>query len=136
MLRIEAVAHNTQQLNCGRGLDKFPEVVSGLTAVLERFADALSCIDQCFIADDLLEQLPAAKICRSSSGNPEFAKDALHGKRPPPGRGGEKFWTVGAPGSVMWRSCMHLHKTLTISASALKQRSHRARPSGTMASCE
>ena len=26
----------------------------------ERFADALSCIDQCLIADDMLEQLPAA----------------------------------------------------------------------------
>ena len=28
--------------------------------MLERFADALSCIDQCFIADDMLEQLPTA----------------------------------------------------------------------------
>ena len=26
--------------------------------MLERFADALSCIDQCFIADEMLEQLP------------------------------------------------------------------------------
>jgi hypothetical protein len=60
VLRIEAVAHNTQELNCGRALDKFPEVVSRLKSVLERFADALSCIDQCFIADDMLEQLPAA----------------------------------------------------------------------------
>jgi hypothetical protein len=60
VLRIEAVAHNTRELNCGRVLDKFPEVVSRLKAVLERFADALSCIDQCFIADDLLEQLPTA----------------------------------------------------------------------------
>src|ERR1700686_5677914 len=40
--------------------DKFPEVVSRLKSVLERFADALSCIDQCFIADEMLEQLPAA----------------------------------------------------------------------------
>src|SRR5437868_14657944 len=60
MLRIEAVAHNTRELNCGRSLDKFPEVVSRLKSVLERFADALSCIDQCFIADEMLEQLPAA----------------------------------------------------------------------------
>src|SRR6201987_2948931 len=45
VLRIEAVAHNTTELNCGRSLDKFPEVVSRLKAVLERFADALSCID-------------------------------------------------------------------------------------------
>jgi hypothetical protein len=41
VLRIEAVAHNTRELNCGRALDKFPEVVSRLKAVLERFADAL-----------------------------------------------------------------------------------------------
>src|SRR5690242_20905495 len=36
VLRIEAVAHNTQYLNCGRSLDKFPEVVSRLKGVLER----------------------------------------------------------------------------------------------------
>jgi hypothetical protein len=60
VLRIEAVAHNTQELNCGRSLDKFPEVVSRLKGVLERFVNALSCVDQCFIADDMLEQLPAA----------------------------------------------------------------------------
>jgi hypothetical protein len=60
VLRIEAVAHNTQELNCGRSLDKFPEAVSRLKGVLERFVNALSCVDQCFIADDMLEQLPAA----------------------------------------------------------------------------
>ena len=42
VLRIEVVAHNTRELNCGRSLDKFPEVVSRLKSVLERFADALS----------------------------------------------------------------------------------------------
>jgi hypothetical protein len=60
VLRIEAVAHNTTELNCGRSLDKFPEVVSRLKAILERFADALSCIDQCYIADEMLEHLPVA----------------------------------------------------------------------------
>src|SRR5260370_38790594 len=60
VLRIEAVAHNTRELNCGRSLEKFPEVVGRLKSMLERFADALSCIDQCFIADELLEQLPTA----------------------------------------------------------------------------
>src|SRR5207249_428792 len=60
VLRIEAVAHNTLELNCGRSLEKFPEVVSRLKGVLERFADALSCIDQCFIGDDMLEHLPVA----------------------------------------------------------------------------
>jgi hypothetical protein len=51
VLRVEAVAHNTRELNCGRSLERFPEVVSRLKGVLERFADTLSCIDQCFIAD-------------------------------------------------------------------------------------
>src|SRR5437667_5763114 len=60
VLRIEAVAHNTKELHSGRALDKCPEVVSRLKRMLERFADALSCIDQCFIADDMLEHLPAA----------------------------------------------------------------------------
>jgi len=60
VLRIEAIAHNTQELDCGRSLEKFPEIVRRLKAVLERFLEALSSIDQCFIADDLLERLPAA----------------------------------------------------------------------------
>ncbi len=60
VLRFEAIAHNTQELDCGRSLEKFPEIVLRLRAILERFLEALSCIDQCFIADDLLERLPAA----------------------------------------------------------------------------
>ena len=31
-----------------------------MKGVLERFANALSCIDQCFIAGDMIEQLPVA----------------------------------------------------------------------------
>src|SRR5260221_14607006 len=42
VLRIEAVAHNTRELNCGRSLDQFPHVVSRLKIVLERFAHGLS----------------------------------------------------------------------------------------------
>ena len=60
VLRFEAVAHNTRQLNCGRSLDKFPEVVSRLKSLLETVCRCLSCIDQCFIADEMLEQLPTA----------------------------------------------------------------------------
>jgi hypothetical protein len=41
-------------------LDKFPEIVCRLKALLERFADALSCIDASFIADQTLERLPTA----------------------------------------------------------------------------
>ena len=58
VLRIEAVAHNTEALDCGRSLERFPRIVSELKVILERFMNALSCIDQCFIADQTLEQLP------------------------------------------------------------------------------
>src|SRR5215472_3198938 len=59
VLRIEVVVHNTQELRCGRSLEKFPQIVVEAKGILERFMDALSCIDQCFIADGMLEQLPA-----------------------------------------------------------------------------
>src|ERR1035441_9315179 len=59
VLRLEAVVHNTQELRCGRSLEKFPQIVVEAKSILHRFMDALSCIDQCFIADDMLEQLPA-----------------------------------------------------------------------------
>ena len=58
VLRIEVVVHNTQELRRGRSLEKFPEIVVEAKSILERCMDALSCIDQCFIADRLLEQLP------------------------------------------------------------------------------
>jgi hypothetical protein len=37
-------------------------------SILERFLDALSCIDQCFIADNLLEQLPKPSWIGKSRG--------------------------------------------------------------------
>ena len=57
-LRIEAVAHNTEALDGGRSLERFPRIVLELKGILERFMNVLSCIDQCFIADETLEQLP------------------------------------------------------------------------------
>ena len=59
VLRIEVVVHNTGTLQCGRSLEKFPQILMLARDILERFMDALSCIDQCFIADSMLEELPA-----------------------------------------------------------------------------
>ena len=59
VLRIEAMAHDVVELDCWRSLEKFPEIVFALKSMLERFMNALSCIDPCFIADETLEQLPA-----------------------------------------------------------------------------
>jgi len=60
VLRIEVAVHNTEQLRFGRSLERFPEIVVQAKSMRERFMDALSCMDQCFIADRMLEQLPAA----------------------------------------------------------------------------
>jgi len=43
-------------------LEKFPRIVGELKGILERFMQALSCIDQCFIPDDTLERLPEPSI--------------------------------------------------------------------------
>src|SRR5258705_10501038 len=43
--------------------------------MLERFADALSCIDQCFIADEFLEQLPtASQVGKTTVGGIDLNK--------------------------------------------------------------
>jgi hypothetical protein len=58
VLRFEAIVHNTRALNCGRILERFPEIVTRLHAILDRFLTTLDCVDTAFIADDTLEQLP------------------------------------------------------------------------------
>src|SRR5258708_12476086 len=57
---MEAVGHNARELNCGRSLEKLPEVVSRLKGMLEGFAGALGCIDEWLIVDEILEHLPVA----------------------------------------------------------------------------
>jgi hypothetical protein len=47
VLRIETVAHDVRDLDCGSSLGRFPQIISELKNILERFLDALSCIDQC-----------------------------------------------------------------------------------------
>ena len=75
MLRIEAVAHDTAELHGGRGLERFPRMVTELRSILERFTKALSCIDQCFISDETLEKLPApAQIGKTKVGGIDFNK--------------------------------------------------------------
>ena len=57
VLRSEAIVHNSKALHCGRSLPKFPEVVAELAGILQRFLDALDCVDSAFIADDAFDQL-------------------------------------------------------------------------------
>lgn len=58
VLRIEAIAHNAKDFNLGVALERFPEIVSKLLGLLERFLESLRCLDVGWISDDLLERLP------------------------------------------------------------------------------
>jgi hypothetical protein len=78
VLRIEAIAHNIKELNFGRSLDRFARIVSELKRILEKFMSALSCVDQCFIADDTLEQLPApSPVGKAKVGGIDFNKPRM-----------------------------------------------------------
>jgi hypothetical protein len=55
-----------REFRCGRSLENFNRLVTTLKSTLQRFMDALSGIDQCFIADDLLERLPAPSVVGKS----------------------------------------------------------------------
>jgi hypothetical protein len=59
ILRFEAIAHHTKQLGCGRTLDKFPQITSRLTAMVDRFTSMLDCVEVGFLPDGILDQLPA-----------------------------------------------------------------------------
>ena len=58
VLRFEAIVHNTAELRCGRMIEHFPEIVSQLAGIAERFCTALDCVDTGFIADGVLDELP------------------------------------------------------------------------------
>ena len=58
VLRFEAITHNTKALGCGRVLEKFPDIVTRLAGMLERFATVLDCVDVGFVPDGLLDDLP------------------------------------------------------------------------------
>jgi hypothetical protein len=50
--------HDTRELRCRRNLDNFPEIITRLAGMAERFATALDCADIAFIADGTLDELP------------------------------------------------------------------------------
>jgi hypothetical protein len=58
VLRFEAVVHNTKQLGCGRAIGKFPEIVTRLAGMAERFCTTLDCVDIGFLPDGALDALP------------------------------------------------------------------------------
>jgi hypothetical protein len=58
VLRFEATVHNTKELRCRRSLEHFPEIITRLAGMAERFATTLDCADISFLADTILDELP------------------------------------------------------------------------------
>lgn len=50
--------HNTRALHTGRALEKFPEIVTRLAGMVDRFTTMLDCVDVGFLPDGILDQLP------------------------------------------------------------------------------
>jgi len=58
VLRFEAIVHNTRDLGCGRVLARFPQIITRLQGMVERFLTTLDCLDTAFVPDDTLDRLP------------------------------------------------------------------------------
>ncbi len=58
VLRLEAIVHNTKTLRTGRALEKFPQIVTALAGMTERFCTVLDCVDIGFVPDGTLDELP------------------------------------------------------------------------------
>ena len=58
VLRFEATVHNTKELRCRRSLENFPEIITRLAGMADRFATTLDCADISFITDGTLDELP------------------------------------------------------------------------------
>ena len=75
VLRIEVIVHNTKEYRWRRSLPCFPEIVTRLKGILERFLNALGCINACFVSDDMLEKLPEpAQIGQTRVGGIDLNK--------------------------------------------------------------
>ena len=58
VLRFEAIVHNTRALGCRRVLENFPEIVTRLAGMVDRFTGMLDCVDVGFLPDGVLDELP------------------------------------------------------------------------------
>ena len=78
VLRIKVIVHNTREYRWGRSLPAFPEIVARLRGILERFLDALGCINTCFVSDEALEKLPQpAQIGQTKVGGIDLNKPRM-----------------------------------------------------------
>jgi len=75
VLRVEAVAHNVTALRCPRSLPVFPEIVSRLREMLERFLGVLACVDVASISCDAWDTLRApSRVSETSVPGVDISK--------------------------------------------------------------
>ncbi len=78
VLRFEAIVHNTHELGCGRILARFPEIITRLADMVERFGTALDCVDVAFLPDRTLDRLPlSSQIGRTRVGGVDLNKPRI-----------------------------------------------------------
>jgi hypothetical protein len=70
--------HNAKELRCRRGLDHFPEIITRLAGMADRFATALDCADISFLPDGILDQLPLpAQLGATRTGGIDLNKPRI-----------------------------------------------------------
>ncbi len=78
VLRFEATVHNTKELRCRRSLENFPEIITRLAGMAERFATALDCADISFLPDATLDDLPLpSRIGATHTGGIDLNKPRI-----------------------------------------------------------
>ena len=78
VLRTEVIVHNTKAYRWGRSLPCFGDIVVRLRDILERFLNAVGCLDACFVDDDTLENLPLpTKVGQTKVGGIDFNKPRM-----------------------------------------------------------
>src|SRR5665213_2153612 len=78
VLRIEVILQNAKAYRWGHSLPCFPEIAVRLKGILERFLDAVGCINACFVSDEMLENLPQpAQIGQTKVGGIDLNKPRM-----------------------------------------------------------
>ena len=78
MLRVEATVHNTKQLGCGRTIQRFPQIVTRLGGMTERFCTTLDCVTTGYLPDGTLDALPLpSRIGRTRIGGIDLNKPRI-----------------------------------------------------------
>jgi len=78
VLRVEVIVHNTKAYRWGRSLPCFGDIVVRLREILERFLNAVGCMDSCLVADETLENLPLpTRVGQTKVGGIDFNKPRM-----------------------------------------------------------